>query len=443
MAAAHDILEERLSAVDPTWRDLAREAAAVLDGNFDGAMTRPSPVLYPHQWSWDAAFVAIGYARFDQARAIGELETLLRGQWADGLVPHIVFANGVDGYFPEPAVWETVRSVAAPSFPATSGIVQPPVHGSALRAIVDHAADRPGAVAAAARLLPRVARWHRFLVERHSRAGDGLLEIWHPWESGMDNSPIWDDPLAAVAPTTTRYRRKDLAVASEEERPGDADYDRYVALLEHFRDRAWHPRTIIADTPFAVADVLFNALFVRSCQDLAVVAEAAGEDPTPYLADARRTSTAMRRRLHDPDTGTFRDLDLRTGRFLATPAAVAALAVEITDAPVTDRLVERLGVTAVPAGDGAVLPSVAVDDPAFHPTRYWRGPVWINLNWLLWRGLRAVGLTDRAEELRRGILHLACRAGFYEHYHPSTGKGHGAPRFAWSAALVIDLLLAG
>jgi hypothetical protein len=42
--------------------ELAGEAIRVLRTNDRGTWTRPSPRLYPHQWSWDAAFVAIGWA---------------------------------------------------------------------------------------------------------------------------------------------------------------------------------------------------------------------------------------------------------------------------------------------------------------------------------------------------------------------------------------------
>ena len=31
--------------------------------NWDGSYTVPSRTLYPHQWSWDSAFVAIGNAQ--------------------------------------------------------------------------------------------------------------------------------------------------------------------------------------------------------------------------------------------------------------------------------------------------------------------------------------------------------------------------------------------
>ena len=83
---------------------LARRALDVLDANWLGHGTRPS-LLYPHQWSWDSACIAMGYARWNQDRAETELRSLFAGQWANGLLPHIVFASGDGRYFPGPDFW--------------------------------------------------------------------------------------------------------------------------------------------------------------------------------------------------------------------------------------------------------------------------------------------------------------------------------------------------
>src|SRR5213078_3574872 len=88
---------------------LWQAAARVLDANWTGAATVPSPGLYPHQWSWDSAFTCIGLARHRRDRAATELVSLFRGQWATGLVPHIVFSEATarHGYFPGPELWRS------------------------------------------------------------------------------------------------------------------------------------------------------------------------------------------------------------------------------------------------------------------------------------------------------------------------------------------------
>ena len=179
--------------------DLANRAAAVLEANWMGHATRASALLYPHQWSWDSACIAIGYSGWDQERAQAELRWLFASQWADGLLPHIRFAQDAR-YFPGPEFWQAHLSRFAPTEPPTSGIVQPPVHATAAWRVFRRARERDEATGFLRELQPKLAAWHAYLYRERTRGDDGLVEIWHPWESGMDNSPLWDDALARIAP---------------------------------------------------------------------------------------------------------------------------------------------------------------------------------------------------------------------------------------------------
>jgi hypothetical protein len=103
----------------------SEQARAVLRANDRGGYCVPTARLYPFQWNWDSAFVAMGWATFDEARGWSEIESLLKGQWEDGLVPQIVFHAPSHDYFPGPEVWGISRT------PPTSGITQPPVLATA------------------------------------------------------------------------------------------------------------------------------------------------------------------------------------------------------------------------------------------------------------------------------------------------------------------------
>lgn len=68
---------------------LDQQAREILHRNDRGGYTVPTHGLYPFQWNWDSAFVALGFAEFDRDRAWQEIETLVSAQWEDGMIPYI------------------------------------------------------------------------------------------------------------------------------------------------------------------------------------------------------------------------------------------------------------------------------------------------------------------------------------------------------------------
>ncbi|CAL9438710.1 MGH1-like glycoside hydrolase domain-containing protein [Streptomyces sp. enrichment culture] len=432
-------------------------AARVLEENWTGTSTVPSRGLYPHQWSWDSAFIAIGLRHLSPLRAQTELETLLSAQWADGRVPHIVFNPAVplDAYFPSPDFWRSStagRAAGAPRAVETSGIVQPPVH--ALAAWLVHLADPELSRARGflARLHPRLAAWHRYLLHRRDLGGAGLAAVVHPWEQGMDNAPSWDTPLARVTPAPTRsFRRADLDHGAAEDRPTDLDYGRYVRLAADYRDRGYadapgdprqHRRP--SDVPaFAVEDPAFNALLIASEHALARIAHELGATGTARHARAQRLTAALIDRLWDPASGLFLCRDLRGGGLVPERGVSGLIPLLLPTLPreVTAALVRTL--TGPHFGLGTttrLAPSYDLLGEAFDRHRYWRGPAWFNTNWLLERGLRTHGEHERADALRRALLHTAETSGFAEYVDPYTGEACGATGFGWTAALTLDLL---
>ena len=94
---------------------LVQQAQLVLDFNWNGEYTQPGPRLYPHQWSWDSALIAMGYAHYAQDRATTEITHLFDSQWDNGLLPQIVFNSRFGYYFPGIDFWHAERSIYAPA----------------------------------------------------------------------------------------------------------------------------------------------------------------------------------------------------------------------------------------------------------------------------------------------------------------------------------------
>ncbi|MDR7506655.1 MAG: hypothetical protein QN173_03515 [Armatimonadota bacterium] len=419
-----------------TGPDLAAAAEAVLRGNDRGEYTAPSLRQYPHQWNWDSAFAAIGWAHLDWDRAAREVDSLLRGQWTDGCLPHIRYApHAPAGYQPDPSWWPGVP-VRHPS-ERTSGISQPPVLPTAVRMVGEMRPDI--APRWWARLWEPLRDLVRYYLDRRTTGGCPLIVVIHPWESGTDNSPRWDGAVGRGLRPARAYRREDTAAVEARQRPTDRDYDLYYALVEMIADAGYDLRRLLPRTPFAVYDALFNAVWYRAARDLNHIAAVLGRPPAVSPDVLAAFADAYRRTLWRPESGIFADFDVVSGALIPadTVAGLGAIYGGLVDAAGAAALLDRY--LARCAGCLPV-PSVPPDQPGFEPDRYWRGPVWVNVNWMVARGLDDLGLRDRAAALAAATVDLVRRGGWREYFHPYTGAGLGADGFTWTAALVLDLV---
>lgn len=442
-----------LPPLDADTRDrLWREAVAVLHTNDLGDATKPAPRLYPHQWSWDSAFIAIGRAQLDPDRALRELETLFAAQWADGRVPQIVYRAGSTGYFPGPDRWAaSALSPLAPRAPATSGIVQPPAHALAAwliwRSRPDDAALRERFRA----LYTRLFAWHRYLATARDPDGEGLTTIYHPWESGTDNSPRWDEPLARfeLGPVPP-YQRRDLEhVDDAAQRPSQAEYDRYLWLIESLKACRYDDAELHRHHPFLIKDVFFSALFALASWALGQLGEALGaaEGELHALSAWSERAAHAVERCWDEQLRLCLDLDRRSGAPIRvqTSAGLAALLLPTGTAALQAALEgELFGPRFAGAAELAypVIPSTVPGSPGFSAPTYWRGPSWPVIDWLFSWSLAHHGSTAQAAALRDANLAMLAQPGadFAEYFDIRTGAPLGSRRQSWTAAVTLAWL---
>jgi hypothetical protein len=418
--------------------DLRTSAACVLRANDTGRYTLPSRTTYPHQWNWDSALAALGWAELDPARAWTELESLVAARDARGMVPHIAFHPGVlprltARYLPGPRWWGRRFGLDGRRI---SGITQPPIAATCMRLLFERHPDERRARS----LLAPLAGWHRFLLDERDPLGLGEPVLIHPWESGRDDALEWDGPLRRVRPEVDAVRRRDTNAVDAAERPSDEHYRRFLTLVRQGGAAGWDQPLLARSGGFRVLDAGFSAILARACLDLAAVAEELGES---RLADESRAAgerVAASLRARAGYDGLIRAVDVVDGSTLAVTSAGSALALltpGLADKHVAagraellhGRLASRYGVRSL---DGT------------HPDRsarkYWRGPVWANITWLSALGLELHGEQRAAETLRGQMMMAIEGGGMREYFVPGSGRGLGAEDFAWTAALCLHEL---
>jgi len=380
------LLAERCrSALDASWTTGERAGVHY-------AYTRPSPERYRWQWYWDSCFAAIAWRHFDPARSRAELETLLAGAREDGFIGHTIFWD-----HPLEGSRRLFYNVIDHDDPMTSTI-QPPMLAFAWRIAVGDPALEPAVVA-----------HHAAITTQRDLAGDGLVWILQPDESGLDASPQFD-PIWG-------WRAQGL--------PG------FVELVHRNRALRFQIADIRAAGGPVVCEVLTNVLHGLSRLALGL----------PSI------TPALIARLYDEPSGLFLPTaDPPCGaRIPLTWAALSPLALPDLPEPIGRRLVEEYLLDERRFWTPVAPPAVALDEPSFSLRehfdglrRYWRGPSWVNSAWLLWLGLVRLGYSAQAAALAAAVTRTVAAEGLREFYDPFSGSGMGAQDFAWSA-LALEL----
>lgn len=421
------------------------EAKQVLLSNWRDGYTIPSPLLYPFQWLWDSGFISLGFAHFDQKKAWSELKYLLKGQWKNGMIPHIIFHKESDDYFPGPEVWKAHEFDHAITTIKTSGISQPPVLGFILEILYELAVDKPEALVNIKSILPRVKAFHEYLYRERDPNNEGLVYIRHNWESGLDNSPLWDEALnrIQVSERDLSSIRRDLTHIKADNRPTNDEYLKYIWLVDLFVDCSYDEAKILERCPFIIQDPVFNALLIKSNDSLFRLSKLIGNADSDFEHWAKKGREAMNEKLWDIESANYLGYDLAANSIINAPSNAGFITGLFAGIPsksqvrdITQNYFDSF------AKDYRMMPTVMPENPLFDAKRYWRGPIWINTNWLLIRGLQNYGLDELANRIKKDTLELIEEFGFYEYFNPSkvNPEACGTPKFSWTAALYLDLL---
>jgi glycogen debranching enzyme len=334
------------------------------------AMT-PSMIHYVGVWQWDAFFHALAYRHVEKRLAQDQIRIVLDHQREDGMIPDAIHDEGL---------------VTHLDFPVVADVTKPPLLAWAAYKLYEHDGDREFID----EIYEPVTRWNNWWFEKNDIDGNGLCEYQHPFSSGLDDSPLWDEGMPVEAP----------------------DLNTYLYLQQ---------------------------------ESLAKMARVIGKKEDEELWQGRALAMARRlvERAWDTESGFFwarkngSRVNVRTP-FNLFPLITGQMPPEISERLVAHLTDERQFWSRYP------VPTVAMDDPKYDPAQMWRGPTWVNVNYLLVEGLQRSGYQDLARELRRRTLDLiSSRNDIYEYYDPVNGQNppNAASMFGWSSAVFIDLAI--
>lgn len=431
--------------------DLQKKAEEILKTNDRGSYTQPAHDLYPHQWYWDSCFTAIGLRHVDVKRARTEILSLLRGQWHNGMLPNIIFRSE-PAYKLDRDSWRSWVNPFAPDGLATTGITQPPLLAEAVMRIGEKLAW-PERRAWYKQIWPHLLAYHEWLYHERDPHKEGLVLQIHPWETGMDNTPPWmaelhEHQLSWWIRAIERFKIDKLITPFRRDRsvPMDERFStiEVLALFDvqrRLRRKRYDINRILDHGMFAIEDLAFNSIMLRANQLLQEIAKGIKKEvPARLLENMQRTERALEE-LWDPYSQQYYSRDFITHKLLKVPSVATLLPLyggSITKERAAT-LVKQLE-NEQAFGPAYPVPSVPVNSFWFDPKKYWQGPTWVNMNWLIIDGLKRYGFDDFAEALRESTLEMVALSGFSEYFDPLTGEPAGGPNFSWTAALTIDLL---
>lgn len=431
------------------------EAKKVLEGNWTGKFTIPSPTLYPHVWSWDSAFIAIGNSYFNTERAMHELEFLFDAQWKNGMVPHIVFNEKEKTYFPAADFYDITRSSNAPKHIGTSGMTQPPVHAIASYYIYENAENKTKAKDFLNKMYPKMKSFHNYLMTDRDPEKSGLVTILHPWESGLDDSPIWDEAMSSIEiKELPEFERLDVIAVegAKDTIPSDEMYNKFIYMIELMKKYDYNEQKMYESFPFKIKDIVFSSILYVANKYMIKIAQILGEDTQEIREWMSRTEKNFYKyflpngkKLGTTEEALFCDYDLVKKDWIRkrTVSSIIPIYTGLIPKEEIDHFTEWI-IHSHWCGTGnchtPALPSTDLEESYFKPVTYWRGPVWVNTNWMIYLGLLKYGYKEKAENIKHGILELVSNHGFREYYEPYKGEGLGGKNFSWTAALVIDMI---
>ena len=331
----------------------------------------PSKFGYVGLWLWDNAMHSLAYRHVDAELARNQIRAMLACQLPNGMLPDVVYDDGI---------------VSSLDHPIMGEVTKPPILAWAVLKLHETAPDFDFLTEVYAPLVHLNSWW----VSMNDDDGDGLIQYNHPYSSGLDDSPLWDQGMPVESPELNTYMCVQMG-------------------------------------------------------SLALIAEALKMDAEANMWRRRANAMVARMIEHfwDPEAGLFWVLKDHQPVKVVTPFNLYPLWTGQLPPDIRARLLAHLRNPDMFWGQ-FLLPTVARNDPHYDPQTMWRGPVWANINYFFIEALHQIGENDLANQIRKHTLEMImAHEDIYEYYDAETGAPppNAVNTFGWTAAVFIDLAI--
>ncbi len=242
-------------------------------------------------------------------------------------------------------------------------------------------------------LFDKLVRWNQWWLKHRQTNGylcwgsdkistDGAANTWQgaAYESGLDNSPMYDDvPFDTVS------------------------------------------------HQMVLADVGLMSLYIADCNALAELARIIGRNTeAKELEERAKVFSQSLSTLWNNDIGMFLNKRTDTGAWnkRLSPTLFYPLIANVATPLQAKRMIEEHLLNPNEFWGEWVLPSIARNDPAFEQQDYWRGRIWAPLNFLVYKGLKNYDFPNARKELVNKsndllLKNWRSKHAVFENYHAS------------------------
>ena len=204
------------------------------------------------------------------------------------------------------------------------------------------------------------------------------------WESGLDNSPMYDE-----------------------------------AVFDSVNHK------------LMLADVGLMSMYILDCKHLSKIAHELGKDDVKLELEKRAEKYSKKlESLYDEETGIFLNKNLVTGKLSKrlSPTLFYPLLAGVASQKQAERMINEHFYNPDEFWGEWIMPSIARNDSGFKDNDYWRGRIWAPMNFLVYCGLKNYNLPDARKDLVEKSEKLILKSWFgehhvYENYNSVTGVG--------------------